>query len=1553
MTNNSKQSQSRSRRIERRAMIFVTGVLCLGFFTLFNRLETQFQRIEEGYKHKSAICLSKETNAEDLSDLLVKGNYVPDEKDAEFIARHLTETIRKTGTELPNLGELNKKTFRIPASHADFSGGVGLKLRVDSSLVALGITDEVNEQYRRLNEIPHSLSVKSGDRYRMEVTVQQTDTTLHGMTGYLKKALHKNKKTVPDVLVRLKEHYYVTCFDEQRRDSLTEAKDSIIGYALTDSKGIATFTGLSGNCYYSVLPVEKGFEFGSSQGTTRGALGTVKESRRRFEFLRSEHKIAPFDMPTYLQLKEDNVLTVRTPSEFKSSLIPGLIFFFMAWWGLRFFLRRRTKNAGRKGVDPLLLPILMTLSGIGVLMMYSIANPLTDKLLGRDMVTGAIAGVFAIGVISQIDFAAFAGSHYQWFGWFRRNKKTNPGPRVQFDFILQFLNWLVTPFREKIQATNPAEEKPGSRRMRLLFAVLFFLAEIVLRIILWPAKPFSEKIQQKNVTGKNLILYRIKLILGILCYPIELLLRPVRPLFKIEGVGYLLLAFLLIGLLELFGSGPEGSGVKVNLFFFQPSEITKYLIIVFLAAFFKNNAEKIEKFSEKFDWKHLKAQLKTVSAALLGLAVLLGCYLMLGDMGPALVLAVTFIIIYSVMRRDARHLPIGVVSFIGLLFIGSRLDNSQTTLAAFAVLWLFLWCIYGAARKRFYESAVFINLVIVAFIFSSSLLTGVGLSHQAQRLQDRSDICLNGIWDNEVRGGDQVVQGIWSMASGGIGGQGLGEGNSNLTPAFHTDMIFTSIGEEMGWIGLLLIVLCMAILIHRSLHIGYKAGNPFLFFLATGIGVITGIQFLIITSGSVGLIPLTGIAVPFLSFGKTSLIINLAAFGVLFSISKKEAVETQIKEIKTYSKVIGFNSLTYFGISAILLVYSLLHQVIDRDKILVRPAFVCNQQGERVAAYNPRIRLLIKRLHAGNIYDRNGIVLATNDKNLIRQQIADRKFDPVDKAVYAKELQQHKQRYYPFGNNLFFWLGDYNTSILWNDSEIYPRGYIAERRHLAALRGFDNLKNKNGEEVERDTLTAKRYKGSPFLNPIEKEHPYINYSYDMLLPLLKDGLNGKEVEAWNKKRIDRDIYLTVDAALQTKMQTEISNYVSNPELYDVQKDYFKGEQWNKLRISVVVLNAQTGDLLCSANYPLPDQNMLKYRPDYREKNLKDPAYTDRDLGLTFQTPPGSTAKVMSALAGLKNLGLEAEEEKYYIYYDEIIERGRYDEPNNRIVSMEDAIVISSNCYFINLVNDHDLYPELSNIYSTVGIRLDKRLTTVKNGKPAEAFQPLTPYYFFYKSPPAEYTNEIASMGNKAVRLYDDYITNRNNNNVYERMSGYARKSRHDWNDCAWAWGQGSMRATPLNMARVASGIVAGGIFRPTQFILKGNNDKSVERAKYEPVQIVSEEEADMLKKYMKNESIKHNKSIATKANFPEYVGGKTGTPERDLYYNGIDKNGKTETKKVTRNDGWYIFFTDSETPLAVAVRMERLPDGSGSGTAVRLTDKVVVKVLTELKYIDQ
>ncbi|GHT13630.1 hypothetical protein FACS189426_18810 [Bacteroidia bacterium] len=1433
----------------------------MAFFTLYSSHKAKFQDVNDGIEHKFVVVLKKGFKPDELSKLLINNNYFSDPKDANVIAQHISDKLnekKKTifwrlmskilppkfipEEEIINLGALNLSRFRIEADSAEIIGGEALKMQTLRSQEILHGDVNMDSLYSTFH--PNIKDIEKGD-CAITVKVQEKNEK----ASWLDKLRKNDSHRVDGVIVQLKEHYWITTgVDKTTKDSIYVAIDTIIGYATTNKEGIAVFKGLRKDGYFSVLPVKKSFEYGSSKGTSAGkSLGENHD----YSFTQKAHKIRLIDPLTYSQIKEDSTVIVRTPQDYIDSLVKYMVLFFLVWWDLHFYLFYRKKET-----DPLILPLLMTLTGICLVIMYAIHNPLADKMLGRDMAIGIIIGVILIVLLSEVNFAKFVNSQ----SGFKINKKQ---VTIPFDLPMAFLRGLL--------------------RFR--------------------------------VAGRKI-------------YPLGI--KTYQSVCKIpDGFGYLLLALLLALSLFPFGAGPEGSGVKVNLFFFQPSEITKYLIVLFLATFFAHRAAYFSKIT------NLKKRIINISIIAAGIGILLGIYILLGDMGPALVLALTFIIIYSMARRDFPQLLLGSASFAVLLWVSSKFFGGSTTiLATFALLWFVLWIAYGMTnKKQIFESAIFLNLIIAAFIF------GENIPNVGERLHDRNAIYTN-LWNNDVIGGDQVVQGLWGLASGGTFGQGLGKGNPNLVPAFHTDMIFTSIGEELGGIGLLLIILCLAILLHRSLLIGRRAAQPFLFYLAVGIAIVTGVQFLIITLGSVGVIPLTGIAVPFLSYGKVSLILNLAAFGIVLSISQIRGSNLQKEDTtKRYDTIIRVGSMAYTFVSLLLLGVLAYYQFFTRNTTLVKPAFVATQQGERMIEYNPRINLLMKNLDAGIIYDRNGLILATNSVDSITANV--KKF--TDAGVIAdnitKESKKHKQRYYPFGSNMFFWTGDFNSKLLWDEGES-ARGYIAERRHLAYLRGVEIS---HTTEILPTKLTGR------FLDEKSIDKKLIVYQYpDLIVDMLKDGINGDIVKEHNEKRAERDITLTVDAALQTKLQNELNNYVKDPQNNFSDKNGKIMAIWNKLRISVVILNASNGDLLCSANYPLPDQSILKNMPNvYNEKDRNQEAYTDQDLGMTYQTPPGSTAKVMSALAGLQKLGMSAASKTYFIDPREVIEKyanGVPIEPTGNAVTMEQAIRKSSNNYFINLVNDKGLYIQLDSIYSTVGIRLDK-------GLGRRRFEALIPYTFNYDNinNRAVYQTEVLSVGSQAMNLYNNYVrkrnADRNNNAVYQTMG---------WHEARWAWGQGSMSATPLSMARVASIVANNGTFVETQYIAGKELRKKMKIEEPKQIPIVSADAAQELKQYMKNESGKHRENGH---NFPVdlNMGGKTGTPERELHYKAYNtKTNKLITTIYKRNDGWYIFFIDSKKnnqPLAVAVRMERLGAGI-SGNAVKLTDKVVInKVLTDLGYI--
>ncbi len=1458
-------------------IIGVTIVLCALFLKLLSGYDGRFSVVEKAYNDGLAINLTPGTDSVRLVDVLTRHNYISDKRDAAFAVSRLKHKLAE-GTGLGSLYDLNKRVWQVPAAVVDSLGSAGFRKRLRATQEALGIDSAFRAQDVSALKSEKQLSDRHKGSIRVKVVAKDDSASAVRRLFGLDEALCQG------VVVRLSVH---------RLDALKQDTDSLLCYLKTDAKGEAVFNGLDTAMSYSVLPISRGYEFGVPKGTVGGNLAACgDEGVLQCSFTRQEHKVRLFDARTFKRIKEDRSLTVRSPQEFKNTFTVCLGLFFVAWWGLYLLFRRRNKS--RSGG---ILPILMLLTGLCLLTMFSLNDPLTDKLLGVDMARGIITGVVVMALLQGVNFT----------------KLYQGRSLMGFDVPLEFIKWTFKPFRQKVNhLTARLTDKEAGTLSKLLASLLIFCCLPLLLLDL--------------------------ICLTRLSQPLSALLDKLP-----KGGGYLLMALLLTALLfSPLGASVGGMRVNLNLgILFQPSEIAKYLIIFFMAAYFCVNADKIVKFSDEGNLDLFGSKLRMLVSILVGLGILVGLYLVLGDMGPALVLSFTFILLYSIVKSkietdslseiltcDLAMLVYGVGSFVLCLYVGREFD----LMGLFCIAWFVLW-IGGVAllKKQVFETPVLFNFILAAFIFGGSLLSGLGpLSSVGERLESRNEMCSNTWGTLPIDGAvadagenTQVAEGLWGLASGGVMGQGLGNGSPTTIPAFHTDMVLESIGEQMGFVGIVVIVLLIATLLRRTVLLGYRTSHPFAFYLCLGIAIVTAVQFIIIALGSTGMIPLTGVTVPFFSYGKVSMILNLAAFGIILSIARHNTIakgeegsvvaQLQKKNIGKYNYSVALLSWIYTGFAALICGVFFYYQFIDRDATLVRPVYVNNVSGIPVVSYNPRIEKITQKLPAGNIYDRNGILLATSDSTLLKKH---------GKAYSSLGLEYRNlrpaRRYYPFGEHLFFMLGDYNTQMLFSANG--SRGYMAESEHLDSLRGYDNrLIGSDGRPV-KVSLTSEEYNPGRFYgSDYSYRTPYGVQlrDYSALVPYLKAGAYNEETSpvgggtgsvAADDRVRPNDIHLTLDAVLQTTLQKEMARFIGNK---------YRDSKFNKLRASIVVLDAEQGDLLASANYPLPDYDRLRaetliddkliYR-DNKPQGWK--AYTDMDLGLFFATAPGSTAKVMSALAGLRGLGIDAADEgnedySYLVYNSQKVGL----EPSGT-VTMRRAIVKSSNCYFINLVNDHRLYGDLADIYSTVGVSIKGR----------------SPYGLHYADypPDSDWKSLVTSEEEGAVEAYRKYTEGK----LREKMD------KHDawW----WTWGQGGLAATPLAMARVAA-ITAGrkGEMPVTRY-LKNQSASSVSLLPAKTVEPLAE--------FMVEEAVDEKKLKSS-----AMIGGKTGTAERVL------KTAEGKEVKYNPNDAWFICFINdgrgSSKPLAVAVRLERLPHGNMSGHAVAMTQNVVLKVLEDLKYI--
>jgi cell division protein FtsW (lipid II flippase) len=158
------------------------------------------------------------------------------------------------------------------------------------------------------------------------------------------------------------------------------------------------------------------------------------------------------------------------------------------------------------------------------------------------------------------------------------------------------------------------------------------------------------------------------------------------------------------------------------------------------------------------------------------------------------------------------------------------------------------------------------------------------MSHVTRRI----DVWLNAFSPEiyQARGGSmQIVEGLFGMADGGLFGTGLGEGSPYRVPLANSDMIIASFGEEIGLIGLSAIVLLYMLLISRGLRAALGSRDTFGKLLAAGLSFTLGLQCIVIIGGVSRLIPLTGLATPFMAAGGSSLLANWIIVALLLMIS--------------------------------------------------------------------------------------------------------------------------------------------------------------------------------------------------------------------------------------------------------------------------------------------------------------------------------------------------------------------------------------------------------------------------------------------------------------------------------------------------------------------------------------------------------------------------------------------------------------------------------------------------------------------------------------------
>ena len=299
------------------------------------------------------------------------------------------------------------------------------------------------------------------------------------------------------------------------------------------------------------------------------------------------------------------------------------------------------------------------------------------------------------------------------------------------------------------------------------------------------------------------------------------------------AIGILLLAATLV-----LGYEVNGARLWINLgpVSVQPGELLKIVLVVFIAAYLAETRTLLTSASMRIGFLAIPPLPYFLPMlALFGLVMLIA--VSLNDLGTALLFFGTFLTMLFVATGRRSYVLIGLVLFVGGSFVAYNL--------------------FGHVQSRF-------------------------------------DIWLDPFAD-PLGAGFQPVRALYAFGRGGLFGEGLGQGlvtlGGNLTiPYVHTDFIFTAVAEELGLLGAFALLAVAAVLVFRGLRIAALARDDFSALLAVGLTASLGLQTLIIIAGNTKLIPLTGITLPFVSYGGSSVVASFVMIGLLLSISHRSAV---------------------------------------------------------------------------------------------------------------------------------------------------------------------------------------------------------------------------------------------------------------------------------------------------------------------------------------------------------------------------------------------------------------------------------------------------------------------------------------------------------------------------------------------------------------------------------------------------------------------------------------------------------------------------------------
>ncbi len=637
-----------------------------------------------------------------------------------------------------------------------------------------------------------------------------------------------------------------------------------------------------------------------------------------------------------------------------------------------------------------------------------------------------------------------------------------------------------------------------------------------LRAAGWPGPQFARGVFFAGIIGG--------LILGI---PWD----PARLFHRLQNV--LIIAIMLVFVaLSFFGSGPSGSGTRINLGPIQPIEAVKVGFIIFLAIYLGSRAAKIRYQRRKAGFLRLPRPRLLLPAIVVLVGVFMALF-MVRDLGPTLILFMVVLCLFYVVTRSPGWVAIALLLVAALL---------------------------------------------VLLVINPDIVGGSGVALRIRMWLDP--------WYNGLANGDQLAAARWAIAAGTMMGQGLGHGAIAALPAGHTDLIMAHLAEELGFRGVAFYLVMLGLVVAQGFRVAINSRTPERSMLATGLSVLLFAQWAVIAGGTLGLIPLTGVVVPYLSYGKTSMATFLAVTALLGKLAENGMVREPTDELQELAMGIKRVATALGLMLAMGFAASFWQGVMMASSISAHGLVTTLGDGSVIHRHDPRVAAIAKAIPRGEIRDRNGKIIVGSDSE--------------------------GRRVYPLGDAMGTLIGPARGDVL------RPRWSI-ERIFDVRLRGYPDLEDgpavwrvatDSGEKLlfvvdsrkerEEDRLLAQR-KAKALAQDPEKIR---------LLPLPAPDLGpmvellqvpwSRRAEAIEKVALDTDsraVTLSLDAALQVAAVEALKKAAKRGKA-----------------AAAIVMDVDTGQVLARAQVP-------DYNPGDEEQ--WKPPLIDRDPEFTGVYGPWS------------------------------------------------------------------------------------------------------------------------------------------------------------------------------------------------------------------------------------------------------------------------------------------------------------------------------------------